>query len=378
MTKTDKDDVLEKGPTGPKGTAASKAYDPTTNIKRKAGNTGDVAGEGKNQNVKSYSTKPGQLSAKQQAKVENSRRRVKSLSGPVKTMFSPEEKMRITTEALAARDFKLRKEDDFLDVASDGKQEIVEGKEPLKLKKRWASLKKALNHKEAIMDLLAEMKPDDEPEQEEQQPEQEASEEPSEEEQQQPVDQGSEEASEKSAPASEEVPSEQEAPLEAVSPQDEAAPDKEELINALREEGHSDAEIAYIVHGHHSPEVDPAKAANAQAATDMSNVKTESASKMADLQHQHEQRSLDHAHEHSRRMLDLEYETAKSGAPDAEADKEANKQLKQLEVEKEKLELELRREEIKMELEFKRRELELKLKQMELQFNAKLTGGNNE
>jgi hypothetical protein len=61
-------------------------YDATANLKRKANNVGDVAGEGKNTNVKAFSTKPGQLSAKQQA----AKTPYKGAAGPVKK-WTPEQ-----------------------------------------------------------------------------------------------------------------------------------------------------------------------------------------------------------------------------------------------------------------------------------------------
>ena len=61
-------------------------YDTAANVKRKANNTGSVAGEGKNVNVKAFSTKPGQLSAKQQA----DKTPYKGAAGPVK-QYTPEQ-----------------------------------------------------------------------------------------------------------------------------------------------------------------------------------------------------------------------------------------------------------------------------------------------
>ena len=196
-------------------------------------------------------------------------------------------------------------------------------------------------------------------------------------------------------------------------------PDPQELIEALKEEGYSDQEIAYIVHGQHAPDIDESKAAKAEATRAMSEIDIQNAMKQAGLEHDHQAQSLaderehkkrmqdleyehaqkkhalldqDAAHkqrmadveyqraqqsdpnaleqEHKRRMLDIEYEKAKKEAmaPDgSESDIEVNKQMKQLEVEKKKLELKLRAEEMKLELEFKKREHELKLKMMEHQ-----------
>lgn len=65
---------------------------------------------------------------------------------------------------------------DMLEITPDGKQEIVEGKEPLKkdpkkkknLKDKWNELKKALDNKSAFMDLAAAQEPEEQPQEEEQ------------------------------------------------------------------------------------------------------------------------------------------------------------------------------------------------------------------
>lgn len=78
---------IEKSNYGPKGMSQ---YNPVDNIKRKANNTGDTAGQGPNTNVKSYSSKPGQLSAKAQAALEAARMKEKNKQQPVK-VYSKEE-----------------------------------------------------------------------------------------------------------------------------------------------------------------------------------------------------------------------------------------------------------------------------------------------
>ncbi len=66
-----------------------KLYSFENNLKRKSNRTGDlVEGIGQNEAVKAYSTKPGQLSSKAQAAQEQ--RKVRRLSGPVKTYTSEE------------------------------------------------------------------------------------------------------------------------------------------------------------------------------------------------------------------------------------------------------------------------------------------------
>lgn len=82
----DEDDV-EKSNYGPKG---GGQYSLADNIRRKARNTGESYGEGPNVNAKAYSTKPGQLSAKQSAAVAAKKLAAMNRKQPVKT-FSTEE-----------------------------------------------------------------------------------------------------------------------------------------------------------------------------------------------------------------------------------------------------------------------------------------------
>jgi len=77
------EDGLHKSNYGPRG---GGQYSTADNAKRKARNVGDVVGQGPNVNAKAYSTKPGQLSAKQQA----AKTPFKGAAGPVK-QYSPEQ-----------------------------------------------------------------------------------------------------------------------------------------------------------------------------------------------------------------------------------------------------------------------------------------------
>ena len=71
-------------------------YNAPDNERRKVSRTGDVVeGVGPNTAARSYSTKPGQMSAKESANEEQ--KKVKKLSGPVK-VFSPEEKQALATK----------------------------------------------------------------------------------------------------------------------------------------------------------------------------------------------------------------------------------------------------------------------------------------
>ena len=92
--KEDKDSDVEKSNYGPKGMSQYSAVD---NIKRKLRNTGDSVGEGPNVNVKSYSTKPGQLSARQQAAKDASKLQTANRKQPIK-QYTAEEIQQINRE----------------------------------------------------------------------------------------------------------------------------------------------------------------------------------------------------------------------------------------------------------------------------------------
>lgn len=79
--------AMEKSGYGPKGAGQYSAED---NARRKANNVGDAAGEGPNVNVKAYSSKPGQPSAKQSAALTARIQNAANKKQPVKHL-SPEE-----------------------------------------------------------------------------------------------------------------------------------------------------------------------------------------------------------------------------------------------------------------------------------------------
>lgn len=286
------------------------------------------------------------------------------------------------------------KKTDMKEVTADGKQELVEGKEPLKKdpKARWNNLKKALDSSSAFMDIQEAMA-DDEPQQEET-----VTTAPP------PAEQQTEEgASNQDAPdqpvGPDEGASSQTHPDEVSQPdQEEQEQDhsqsEEQIKDALREQGYSDPEINYIVHGHHAPELSETDAAKAQATNDMSSIDTNHASRQADLEHEHTKRMNDLEHEkaksemadpeteksHRKRMLDLEYGTTEQKKKQAELELEHKKRMLDLEFERAKhdaqkvdpseatnqqaaeFELEMKRKEKELELEFKKKELALKLK----------------
>jgi len=84
--------TIEKSGYGPK---KGGQYTTADNIRRKASRTGDqVTDVGPNVGVRSYSTKPGQLSAKQESSVKAKMYRAKSKKNPVK-IFTEEEKAQL-------------------------------------------------------------------------------------------------------------------------------------------------------------------------------------------------------------------------------------------------------------------------------------------
>jgi hypothetical protein len=335
---------------------------------------------------------------------------------------------------------------DFKEVTPDGKEEIVAGKEPLKkrpknklennskLKEKWNSLKKGLNNLEAIMDLKEARKPDEEDESEAQAQAQQAMQagEPQEGQQQEEQEQPEEQEQQEEQEQPEEEPQQEEQPQEEPQEGDSNLPpenntqhededesgdqdayereEENKIVEALREEGYSEPEIALIVHGHHSAPYDESKEAKADATRAMAGIDADNAKrsgqaeldakiKHAELEHQHAQRMKDleyqHAqmqspdpeteNNHKKRMLDLEYENAKAQSPDGSdrehqrrmmdleyqramaemPDPEIAKKMAEVDLKERELQLQLKAEQAKLELEFKKREHELKLKMME-------------
>lgn len=285
-------------------------------------------------------------------------------------------------------------EKDIIDMAPDGKQEIVPGSEALKkepkrkvpLKDRWKKLKKSLDHAQSIMDIGEAIKPDHE-ESDDEAEHKELTDElhslmsgPDESEEADKVvpsapSEDQKEAAKDAAPApaadSDARNTVQEA---AISPPEHAS--DEELEAALEQAGYTPHEIAYIVRGHHAPELDLHSAAKADSVKAMSDVNADSAQKRAELErdlmqrsseikHDHEKKINEHELNHKKRMSDVEYETAKSKSSHHDLDKEHKQKLLEMELEAKKLEVEAKRKQLEIELEFKKLEHDLKLKHME-------------
>ena len=308
---------------------------------------------------------------------------------------------------------------DMIEITADGKQEIVEGNEPLKLKKKWKDLKKGLNNLDSIMDLAAAQQPEEQPQPEEGEEQMD----PEAMDQEQPMDDEaventSPEDDESTQPEMEEGDESMDDEIPEDDEQSEEQPEEgggdedseQKIIQALKDEGYGDPEIAYIVHGHHSPTYDESKEAKAHATYAMADVDTDNAKKQGemDLQTKQKQMELEHQHamrmkdlefqhaqmqspdpetekNHKKRMLDLEYDNAKAASPDGSdkehqkrmmdlefqnasagaPDPEIAKQMQAMDLEERKLALEQRKAEMKLELEFKKKEHDMKLKLME-------------
>lgn len=285
---------------------------------------------------------------------------------------------------------------DLIEISPDGKQEPIEGKEPLKkqprgakrilqhnpkdpvfnpgkyppkartdeekaeygrrvmsqidptLKDKWLKLKKHLDNSTSILNLQEEMQS---PEPEQQAPE----------EQDRQMD-GSNNLQEDELPNQDEQ-AEQEIvealKAEGYSDEDiefiirgqqsdeESSPVQEEqgeeeqdhseseqkIIEALKAEGYSDSEIGYIVHGHLAPEVSETDAAKADSIRTMSSIDADHAQQSAELEREMKMKQMELEHQHTQRMKDLEYQHAQMQSPDPETDKQHKQRMLDLEYE---------------------------------------------
>lgn len=299
---------------------------------------------------------------------------------------------------------KTIEKQDRLEVTADGKIELDVGKEPLdKLKKKWASLKKALNSDIAIMTIAGqEYNPDEEEKDEKSDPkydqendvhddmEEDEAESDAAEDDQSAVD--TTEPMKMSTTSDEHAAAAPKAEAEVADAQ-EAGMSEEDIIKMLSDEGYSEAEIAHIVHGHTipAPTLEDHKVLNERAEGDLDRKHKEDEHSSA---REHKKRMNELEYEkakgeisdpeteknHRRRMLDLEYETTQGKKHQANLDVEHKKRMLDLEfnraqkesekvdptedLERQQMEFELamKRMEKELELEFKKKELELKLK----------------
>jgi hypothetical protein len=340
-----------------------------------------------------------------------------------------------------------KKEKIRIDKEPDGKQEIDYGKEELDkygaraaqsnyqdsqqdydatlhhLKSKWKKLKKAMAD-DAFLSMGdgsdsqddQSQQPQDQQPQDQQQPEQQ------DQPQGQPQDQGQDQQQPEDQEQGQEQPQEQpqdtadqqdiqqpdpqdQQPEQPEQPEQEASP--EELAEALKHLGYSDTEIAYIVHGHHFPDVDEVgnekvKSEKAKREGELSlqqldmqikqgehSLKSGHSDKLNNLDADHKKQMLELEREHTKKMKELEYEKAKRSS-DAEDDTEHKRKLRDVEYEKAKkdipgdrfddtehrkrmmdLEYEKAKKEMDLDLQIKKQQSELKMKQMEIDAKAK-------
>lgn len=234
---------------------------------------------------------------------------------------------------------------DRVDVEADGKRELDYGKEDLEkpglikeLKKRWAEMRKALSSGDSIMTIESQEYHDEDEEQPEEAELQEGQlEEEMLDESGAEQEEGQDLEGREDMDQAPDMPEEDEEQAMDGEP-GEGDDDLERLADLLRQEGYSDAEIAYIVHNHMMP----------QATVDDIKMDGEKQS------NENDQAIAEHELEHKKRMSDLEYETAAQEQGINELDKDHKQRMLDLEYEAAKQEKE-------MELEFKRKELEQKL-----------------
>jgi hypothetical protein len=278
----------------------------------------------------------------------------------------------------------------IIEVTPDGHQTIIDGKESLKkdpvaevdlhgdpyvvaeadldpktkkkkktLKKslydQWELLKAKLSHDEAFTALDDLMQPD-----EEQAPQQ--------------------------APDSP-TPSEQEQPASDSTEDTQAAPadqpdDSAETEASMKEHGYSDAEIAYILHGHAAPVADPKEAREDEAhkmkLDAMKQKQTHEEAKLhadqmrADQLHEHELGRKTKEHEHELKMREFD---ARLKEKESEVEIEVMREEKKIELEHQKrmldLEYQKAKKESEMELELQQQELKFKIKQAALDADMK-------
>jgi hypothetical protein len=295
-----------------------------------------------------------------------------------------------------------------VEVTPDGKRELDVGDEALdknpkkktKLAARWEEIKKGLDNQSAILDL------DSLSEDEQEQPEEASGDASSQPNPDSDEDGGAVPDDEQEDPNArpEWLPEGVEHEGEAEEGEEESQDDEDaeaaekEIEEALREMGHSDAEIRHIVHGHMVPQVDPVDRAKVEHESlktqhdqqehekemgirdEESKLENEHDKRMKDVEYQRAQKEAgetDMALEHKKRLQELEYNKAKEEASvnDAKLESEHKKRLQDLEYEKAKAESSFN--EAKVEQDHKKRMLDLeyenakKAKQLELEFKQK-------
>lgn len=318
-----------------------------------------------------------------------------------------------------------KKEKIRIDKEVDGKQELDYGNEELDkfgaraaqsnnqdaqadydvrlkdLKSRWKNLKKAMAD-DAFLDIGAE--PQDQ-QQEQAEPQQDMQ--PQDVQDQQDTQQSPQEDAAAAAQAQQQQPQE-DPQIDQQAPAEQQEIPEEQVIEMLRELGHSDTEIAHIIHGHHFPDIDElndekVKSEKAKRHGDLSlqelemkirqnehALKSGHSDKLNVLDAEHKKQMLELEVEHAKKMKELEYEKARRQA-EAEDETDHKRKLREVEYEKAKkdipgdrfddtehkkrmmdLEYERARKEMILDLEIKKQQAQLKMKQMEIDAKVKM------
>ncbi len=306
----------------------------------------------------------------------------------------------------------IKKKDKLrIDKESDGKQELDYGKEELdkfgaraaqsnyqdsqqdydfslkQLKDKWIKLKKAMAD-DAFLDIEDSMQDEDEEQAQQADGEQQPS----------PEEQAMIQAQQ--ADGEQQPSPEEQAMMQAQQADGEQQPSPEDIAEMLKQSGHSDAEIAFIMHGHHFPDIDQvsdekAKTEQARRQGELSLQDMEMQIKQKDhaLKSGHHEKlnnaELDHKvslmkleQEHKKRMLELEYEKERRKL-ESEDDSEHKRKLREIEQEKAKkdipasklddsehqkrmldLEYERAKKEMALDLQIKQHQAALKAEQM--------------
>lgn len=291
-----------------------------------------------------------------------------------------------------------------LDAAQSNYQDAQNEEEEKKKKKkdkikksipgRWDLIKKNLKHEDAFMDMMSEDE-EDEDEEEQQEPEQEGEAEPeeSEEEAEGDNDITDEEhghlndlLGEEGGEEDEEIPPQGEGTEETPTPKDEEGINPEdvpedvveaaggeeeieemsdeELTDLMQKLGHSEKEIAYVLHGHAPPVIDPTDQAKMQQAQE---------AHQANIQQGHESHQVDIAGKRQDQQIRLQESGLTSGQTGKinELDLTHKKKMNELEYE-------MARKEKELELEHKRKQLELEHRHAESESDNKLHNSKKE
>lgn len=237
-------------------------------------------------------------------------------------------------------DIRLSKEETHEIVNPDGSITRGPGKEPLRkpLKKslidRWELLKAEISHESAFMNVEDDDQADQAPEQQDEDQTNAPIEDPDAEDQSDAVQLPADGSGEEGTVLDDDADASKDQTDTADTEQGDSY-DEEKLIDMLRQEGYSEAEIAHVVHGHVPGSQDPeAKAMDAEQSRDQekhdhhmdrlknqTDIQTDHAKRMADLEYEHAKKEKELRIKHLEEELKTKLEHLKNkGKADGKAD----------------------------------------------------------